>query len=337
MRLPDSALIYRPRQTLVMTWAAVLILGGILLASPAKAQTLAPRSSLVDPSARIPALSEGRSAVVFIKSAANSPSTASAVGGATVSVFIDGTYHASLPMASWAYAEVCPGPHFLKAVQDNAILAVTESKPSGQPFDLALGSTSYFQLSEDGQGAPRLDPVEAGAANTVIDQLPKAVHTISRLQSRNCVLPVEASPQPLPTQAQTVSTNYTLQASAFFDFDNSQMSSKQGHGRDELDEIIRKVGTSYMTVKNIEVLGYADPTGSAAYNLKLSRERAETVAKYLTNAGLGSVAISAKGMGATNLVVPDCATWLKTPQQIHACNEPNRRVELVVHGQPKNQ
>lgn len=326
-----------------MAWAAALILGSVLLmASAADAQPLPAARMLVDPDARLPAPAEGRGTIVFLKPLADSMPAEASGPDTTVSLFVDGTYHASLPRASWAYAEVCPGAHFLTAVQDKAILAITEASPAGQRFEIAAASTAYFRLIENGQGTPRLEPMEAGAAAAALQSLPKAVHTLSRLQAKNCDQPAEASPQPsampLPQglPAPAAPTNYTLRASAFFDFDNARMSFKRGQGQAELDEIVRRVRTQYMTVKNIEVIGYADPTGSAAYNLRLSRERAETVASYVARAGLGSAAITTRGMGATRLLVPDCAVGLKTPEQVHACNEPNRRVELVVHGEPKS-
>lgn len=341
MRHSVTALIEHQRHPRLLAWAAALILAGILGALPAARAESPPQAlTLLDRDARLPVLSEGRSGVVVWKEQDDPRPADSADRNQTISVFVDGTYHASLPKASWAFAEVCPGTHSLLAVRDQAILAVNEARPSGQPIEFAPSSTLYFRLSENEQGTPRLDAIEAGVARTMIDQLPRAIHTISRLQARECVQPKAVEPQPqlqaIPSAPIETATSYTLRSSTFFEFDDAQISQKSGRRLSELDEIIQKVRASHSTVNLIDVNGYADPTGSAAYNLTLSRKRAETVARRLGQAGFSGTAINAKGFGATNLVVPDCATWLKTPQQIRACNEPNRRVELIVHGQARN-
>lgn len=50
-------------------------------------------------------------------------------------------------------------------------------------------------------------------------------------------------------------------------------------------------------VKTIYLAGYADPTGSAAYNLILSKKRAESVAKWLVTNGIPSDKIKSVGAG----------------------------------------
>ena len=52
--------------------------------------------------------------------------------------------------------------------------------------------------------------------------------------------------------------------------------------------------------KNFTVSGYADKeTGSAAYNQKLSEERAQAVAEYLESKGVKADRLIVKGYGAT--------------------------------------
>ena len=325
------------------------------MAPAAQAQGTAPPWRLLDFDARVPAAREGRSGIVFMKLQDDPPAAGTAAVGGTVSVFIDGTYQASLPKASWSHADVCPGMHSLGAVKDKTILSVAEGRPSGQPYELAASTTSYFQLAEDAQGAPRLEPVAEDAAMAVVANLPRAAHTISRLQAVECVAPAEAPPlsRPLPavvagntenagktgnsqTGQANKSSNYTLRYSAFFDFDAFQVGAQHRGSQAEIDQIVQQMRAAYQTVQHIEIFGYADPTGTAAYNLNLSRKRADTVSRYLAQAGFASTTITAKGLGATNLKVHDCASRFKAPAQILSCNEPNRRVELVVHGQARN-
>jgi OOP family OmpA-OmpF porin len=53
---------------------------------------------------------------------------------------------------------------------------------------------------------------------------------------------------------------------------------------------------------SIEVVGYADPIGTEAYNEKLSTNRADQVAKVLEKAGLQPKLIKTEGRGETNLI-----------------------------------
>jgi outer membrane protein OmpA-like peptidoglycan-associated protein len=75
---------------------------------------------------------------------------------------------------------------------------------------------------------------------------------------------------------------------------------------------------------NLQVEGYTDITGSAAFNQKLSEERAGTVRDYLAKEGVDSQAMTSVGYG---------------PQYPVASNDSpsgrklNRRVELVVSGE----
>ncbi len=54
-------------------------------------------------------------------------------------------------------------------------------------------------------------------------------------------------------------------------------------------------------VQKIYLTGYADPTGSAAYNLILSKRRAEYAAKWLISQGVSSAKIKITGAGVDRL------------------------------------
>ena len=91
--------------------------------------------------------------------------------------------------------------------------------------------------------------------------------------------------------------------------------------------------TDTAELDRIEVTGYTDPEGSDAYNLALSRDRANTVKQALLESKLPASAISAHGKGEQDLVVTDCrARFPKNRAQLNLCNQPNRRVEIVLFG-----
>ena len=70
----------------------------------------------------------------------------------------------------------------------------------------------------------------------------------------------------------------------------------------------------------VQVTGYADTSGSPAYNLRLSARRAQHVALLLTRMGVAANAIQIAAVGETNLAIP-------TPDGVR---EPrNRRVTVI--------
>lgn len=73
----------------------------------------------------------------------------------------------------------------------------------------------------------------------------------------------------------------------------------------------------------ITIEGFADPAGSNAYNLRLSRERADAVKAYLVTKGLDGTALRTVGYGKTRLVRPGA-------QGTDTGAELNRRVTFVV-------
>ena len=318
---------------------ALVLSAHLCLTVPVSAQESQQPWMLLDQAAERPALTQGHSAIVIMKlpsgEAAENSEEAFAAAAArkeTVSVFIDGSYHASFPRPSWAYAEVCPGAHFLNAVRDSAALAVQENLAYGQRYELQPSSTSYFQLVDDNSGAPRLKAVDGNAASAVLKQLPKTTHTISRLESKSCAVDVDAV-TPVKIPQMMPATKYTLQGATLFAVDKFTLDSLRKGGREELDKIVRASRANNSVIESLSVIGYADPTGNAAYNLSLSQKRAQTIKQYFVKSGFSPEITTASGKGAADPVVTDCGIRFKTKAQVNACNEPNRRVEIVVRGQ----
>lgn len=73
----------------------------------------------------------------------------------------------------------------------------------------------------------------------------------------------------------------------------------------------------------ITIEGFADPAGSAAYNLRLSRERADAVRDFLVTQGLDGAALRTVGYGKARLVKPGA-------MGDDAGAELNRRVTFVI-------
>ena len=79
----------------------------------------------------------------------------------------------------------------------------------------------------------------------------------------------------------------------------------------------------YYPVSKVTVEGFADPAGSARYNLDLSKRRAVAVRDYLVSQGLGNEQVNPVGYGKTRLVTP--GAWGDQPGA-----EQNRRVVFVI-------
>jgi OmpA-OmpF porin, OOP family len=76
---------------------------------------------------------------------------------------------------------------------------------------------------------------------------------------------------------------------------------------------------------NVDIKGYTDSTGAAAYNLKLSQRRAEAVKAYLVSKGITSANLTAKGYGKADPIASNNTTEGRAL---------NRRVEFEVTNAP---
>lgn len=90
-------------------------------------------------------------------------------------------------------------------------------------------------------------------------------------------------------------------------------------------------GTSYDV---ISVEGHTDRLGTAAYNQKLSAERADSVKSYLVSSGgVDGTKISATAKGETQPVTQaDECKGNKATAKLIACLQPDRRVVVEVMG-----
>jgi len=102
----------------------------------------------------------------------------------------------------------------------------------------------------------------------------------------------------------------------FFDWDKSTLS-------DRARSIIQDAAATAKSTQHtqIEVNGYADTSGTPAYNKGLSMRRAQAVAAELVRLGVGKTEIAIKAFGDTVLLVPT-GPGVREPQ--------NRRVEIII-------
>jgi iron complex outermembrane receptor protein len=106
----------------------------------------------------------------------------------------------------------------------------------------------------------------------------------------------------------------------FFDFNKSDLTPQ---AVTIVDQAAHNAGPAHVT--QLTVTGHTDTVGSDAYNMRLSRRRAESVAAQLEKDGIPSSEIAIVAKGKRDLLVPT-ADGVKEPQ--------NRRVQIVYGGGP---
>jgi iron complex outermembrane receptor protein len=123
-------------------------------------------------------------------------------------------------------------------------------------------------------------------------------------------------PPPAVVAAPSVPKSYLV----FFDFNKSDLTSQ---AVTIVDQAAKNAGPAHVT--ELTVTGHTDTVGSDAYNMRLSRRRAESVAAQLEKDGIASSEIEIVAKGKRDLLVPT-ADGVKEPQ--------NRRVQIVYDGGP---
>ncbi|MFQ5643527.1 MAG: OmpA family protein [Thiogranum sp.] len=115
-----------------------------------------------------------------------------------------------------------------------------------------------------------------------------------------------------------------LQADTLFGFDSDAISD---NGAALLDDLVGNLTAAILLEQKIEITGYTDRIGDDAYNLALSKRRAESVRSYLVAKGVVPAYIETKGLGSANPVV-ECPGM--RGQALIDCLAPNRRTEVEV-------
>ncbi|QQT47709.1 Outer membrane porin F precursor [Sphingobacterium multivorum] len=98
-----------------------------------------------------------------------------------------------------------------------------------------------------------------------------------------------------------------------FEFDSSVLKTSSYSTLDKLAKELRDNNSS------VQLDGYASAEGSEAYNVTLSKDRANSVKQYLVNAGVSSSSITANGYGEKNPVASNATEEGRVQ---------NRRVEI---------
>ena len=128
--------------------------------------------------------------------------------------------------------------------------------------------------------------------------------------------PVNASGCPVEKKAPIVLKGVT------FEFDSARLTSNASQ---RLNNVVNTLKGSPSI--NVRAEGHTDNIGGAAYNKRLSEERAASVKRYLVDHGISSRRLQTEGFGETRPVAPNTQS---DGSDNPAGRAQNRRVELHV-------
>lgn len=231
-------------------------------------------------------------------------------------VFINGRFHSAVLPGAYAEALVCAGEHQIE-LKSRATAGIDPARTPSLKVQIKARQTAYVGLG-DPRTPQALRNIAANALPRDVAQLQRQNHSVSRL--------------PAPTNCQPQETRYNLASELLFQFGKSDVQDLLSTGEAEIIRLARKIREEHGRIESVQVLGHTDPMGARDLNLRLSQARAETVRNILVAAGLPAERITAKGLGDSQLVVFDCANRRLNRPELLGCNQPNRRVEVLVRG-----
>ena len=141
-----------------------------------------------------------------------------------------------------------------------------------------------------------------------------------RAMTFRCEAPVNPDPAPqpavstVPMATSVPPRRLDLSGDANFDIGRATLTAA---ATSSLDSLV--ASSKDITFKNVTINGYTDSTGSRTLNEKLSKDRADSVLRYLKNRGLRSDDYIARGEGSANPIASN-KTAIGRAQ--------NRRVEI---------
>ena len=136
------------------------------------------------------------------------------------------------------------------------------------------------------------------------------------------------APKPEPTPAPTPpKAEEPVTASVLFDFDRSVVRPGEASKLDELADKVKG-----RTFDRLDAVGHADRIGANAYNLGLSKRRAEAVQAYLVGKGMDAGRIRAEAKGENEAVTGEACKNMgpenRKNQKLVECLQRDRRVEV---------
>ena len=227
---------------------------------------------------------------------------------------------------------------------------LTQGVPFGRYLPHQYGNvnhfarTSYLPVSAAGDWETQED-LRNGDCNPRVAYLP-TVYRPEAARTPVATTPATPTSRPvmMPAPQATVSSStspvrlphrVTISADSLFAFDKSELKDLLPEGLAKVQRLVSEINKSLVNVSQVLVIGHTDRLGGDAYNLELSRKRAETVRALLVSNGMDSGLIRTAGRGKTEPVVEcriDVAVRSEHVQALRDCLQPNRRVNVDILG-----
>ncbi len=148
---------------------------------------------------------------------------------------------------------------------------------------------------ESGNACPARPQVQCWDGSTVSDAASCPVQ--STITCWDGSLVYEQASCPVQTYTQSLCANEYRQEIIYYEFNKPQ----SAETREKIQRILDTA--QHCAVGNINVVGHTDTSGSAAYNLGLSKRRASDVRKELIRQGVANNSITSEGKGETQLFI----------------------------------
>ena len=146
-----------------------------------------------------------------------------------------------------------------------------------------------------GNACPARPQVQCWDGSTVSDAASCPTRTTITCWDGSLVY--EQASCPVQSYTQSLCANEYRQEIIYYEFNKPQ----SAETREKIQRILDTA--QYCAVGNINVVGHTDTSGSAAYNLGLSKRRASDVRKELIRQGVSNSSITSEGKGETQLFI----------------------------------
>jgi OOP family OmpA-OmpF porin len=227
------------------------------------------------------------------------------------------------------YTEFCTpsGSLGVKGAIDDAARLHVGKLDAGQRLNIQPGQSLFLKVDETALPAVSMQSLTPAQAQADMANTKRQIHTISRAKAaQTCAEP--AVQPPVVAARPEVPREYALETDALFEFGKAEM---RASGFNAIENLVQRLRQDYTSVDRIRVVGYTDPIGSAAFNRKLSQERADVVARQIATRNIKpNRGIDTEGRGPIELAKTGCGNTATPENKI--CHAPNRRVVVVVTG-----
>ena len=324
-------------------WSALGVLGQSLARAILAAWflvTMAPSAVAQTPASRVSTDAFGEVYVTALAAPAEQTRvfvyrSGQAPNASPVNIYLNGQYHASLLRGGFTEFCAAPGAVNIKAALDDASRLHTSKLDAGQRLELKAGQTNFLKVDESTSPAIGLLSGTAAQTKAEIEGTRRQIHTISRAKAAlTCEQPAAAAAvaaavvTPPPVAKPPVPREYALETDALFEFGKAEM---RASGYNAIESLVQRLLQDFSSVERIRVVGFTDPIGSAAFNKKLSQNRADVVARQIASRKIPTErGIEAEGRGPIELVKTGCGN--KPTPENKLCHAPNRRVMVVITG-----